>query len=241
MYYAHFHFMRTRCFGKRTTGGSESENSVMKRSHIGPRSNQTLDQAQSAIARVNDLRTQRKNTSAAASVDQQAARVSDRASSLPELTDYANGELFQQFYDRLNYHVVPDSNSANRLNVALKVLGHFGQCLPVALFYVKRKDYTGCHCRWDDPLFLKFVIPHFLRTRIILVVESAGKRVLACSCCYFEQHGRPCRHMYSVLTRAPAVHDVDVRWLKIYAAQDGVMTNLHDFSERLRKSSSCRA
>ena len=75
----------------------------MKRSHIGPRSNQTLDQAQSAIARVNDLCTRRKNTSAAASVDKQAARMSDRARSLPELTDYANGELFQQFHERLNY------------------------------------------------------------------------------------------------------------------------------------------
>ena len=72
----------------------------MKRSHIGPRSNQTLDQAQSAIARVSNqgkIQVQRR------SVDKQAARMSDRARSLSELTDYANGELFQQFHERLNY------------------------------------------------------------------------------------------------------------------------------------------
>ena len=62
VYYAHFHFMRKRCFGKRTTGGSESENSVMKRSHIGPRSNQPLDTSQASISRVSEICTQRKNT-----------------------------------------------------------------------------------------------------------------------------------------------------------------------------------
>lgn len=221
MFLAKCHFMHIRSLGVRTTSISESENSAYKRSSIGPKPCQSLDVSQKSVSRVSELRNRQKLTSVAASVDSQPSHEADRERFISGLTRYANDDVIDQFEEQDHYHAQKENLPATATSLARTVLGHLGPCQVVALFYVKRKSHKPICYDHPNPLFWLSVVVKFLRTRTVFVVERNGALFLVCSCCHFEQHGRPCRHIYRVLNRSPRTEDVHVRWLKIYAARYG--------------------
>lgn len=215
---AHYHFRKSRNFGIRTTSISEVENGVMKISSIGPRPNQSIDESQDAISNLTQRRNRQKNTASAAALDSLPVQASERRSYIPEITDYANKEVLCQYEARQNYATFQEDNLSSIMETVKTVLQHIQDPYVVkAAFYVKKIRFQPQKV-FDstDALFWTIVVPIFLRTRLVIALETNGHILLVCSCCYFEQHGRACRHMYCILNREPVREDVDIRFWKIY-------------------------
>ena len=233
---AHYHFMRRMNFALRVTSYSESENSVMKRSSIGPKPNMPIDRSQAAVANLNSIRSRQKRMAAAASLDQVAVAESDRIFRISELVDFANDRLFQQFRARVNYGTFQEVHTTRFAALAERCLGHVPKPFVVkAVFYVKLQVFARRR-KYDstDKLFYRSVLPRFWRTRVVFLLEYKGHLILICSCCHFEQHGRPCRHIFCVNPQQPTKEDVHVRNWKLYLSHYGKDKQLTDLFNSLR-------
>jgi len=84
----------------------------------------------------------------------------------------------------------------------------------------------------------RFWVPKYQRTRKVQVLFAMSKTYMHCSCGLFQRYGFPCRHIYSVLKRAPMPCDVIPRYHKSFESfykRNEDITKAYD--EILRKES----
>jgi MULE transposase domain/SWIM zinc finger len=194
-------FMKTRSFERRSTQFCEVENSVMKTCAMGPRPNQSIDAAASAITKQNTKRLEKKFKDAALSVD---AAPTTYVWEMHEFENSCNAYVVgqvQKKFERMSSHRVLRRSDAS--------------------FFVQSVGRFEASENFSHPLFHRSIIPYFSRVREVTVHSCSQapqrKLYLKCSCGMFDRFGYPCVHIYLVLNRDPVPNDVVVRYHKVFA------------------------
>ena len=199
-----YNYHYDRIFGTMTTSNNESENSKLKRNPTGPRANQSIDQSAKCM---NDIHRKSLNNKA----------VTDRAAldgkySCPELrSKHIEGLVPEASEKIIKQHELAMLRRAAEVPVELletegwqTVLAeHFPHLADpsvtvVRMFLVVRADDPVVDPGWHNPthpMFYKTVVPSFIRTRVVLLIDSRHGLCLLCSCGNFEQHGFTCRYV----------------------------------------------
>ena len=119
------------------------------------------------------------------------------------LTKYCNGLIRVEYSKRGNYAVLPVPGGLTRYWVRKAVFG----APPCA-------DPTS-------PLYWPFVVPEYMRTRQVRLVEGERSSYWQCDCCCFEDMSHCCRHIYAVIGRRPLAADAGLRWFTSYLLNYG--------------------
>jgi MULE transposase domain len=147
--------MGKRNFETYASSAAESENSVIKRSSMGPKPRHSIAAAAKAMTELNDRRITAKLQKVAAEVDKSTVNDSLFAA-LDDLTQYQAKAMIQDFKSRVVY-----------------ALYRYDQYT----FYVRKSKYTnkpGSYYDTNLNSFVNYMVPQFARTRVVKVVEDSN-------------------------------------------------------------------
>mmetsp|Transcript_17811 Transcript_17811/g.45178 ORF Transcript_17811/g.45178 Transcript_17811/m.45178 type:complete len:404 (+) Transcript_17811:754-1965(+) len=193
---------RARCrgFGKRGTSFAEAENSVLKTHPLGTRPHHSAKRAVRTIARLDQVRLRQKRKLTAAALDETPSE-----GNIPRL------------HDNVNLNAVKiglEQCAATSYFLALKI--------SESEFWVSLSEFEQfTEERLGAPGYTAMLIPKFLHTRRVKILEVNGSRYLLCSCGLLESIGIACRHIYAVLDRLPKSGDFIARWHKKFSSYFG--------------------
>ena len=136
----------------------------------------------------------------------------DRLEFVPELTVYAEKKLKAEYKQASKYATIES-----------KVDGQF-YCRRASDYKLQNlgnmEDTTS---PWHVRVAARatYLLPNYQRTRILKVFSHEGKDFVKCSCPFGRRYGLACRHVYSLLRRAPGREDAIVRWHQHYTQRYG--------------------
>ena len=202
-------FMEVRSFGNWTTSPAESVNGSMKRTKNNPTGVRPNQNLDDSYRHISSQANVKAiERNRRAATDLDAVPAWSNTPTSKIITSYGEIIVMEQYHQRNKYHLHRQDEST---------------------WLLLRKEGSEKKNRYS-----KLPAPKFKRVR---KVQLKGEH-LTCSCCFYQRHGIPCRHVMAV-NGLPHPDDIAVRWRRDYGyyyAREGFEDVTAEFNKAIRNA-----
>lgn len=202
-------FMEIRSFGNWTTSPAESVNSSMKRTKNNPTGVRPNQNLDDSYRHISSQADMKAvERNRRAATDLDAVPAWSNTPTSKFITSYGETIVMEQYHQINEYHLHREDENT---------------------WLLLRKEGSARKNRNS-----KLPAPKFKRVR---KVQLKGEH-LTCSCCFYQRHGIPCRHIMAV-NGLPQPNDVAVRWRRDYGyyyAREGFEDVTAEFNKAIRNA-----
>ena len=185
-YFARYHRINVFGFDQETSSIVESLNKAMKVGECSVKPRYSLDHSSKAIVGISNHSSKMKAMKNAKQIN--SMKPWTRSETASYLTPYAEGIAIKLFDRGLKQVYVQVSSND---------------------WYVMSPNLNDEGTTEDKSILSKVKVPKFRRVRHVFIQTNNGKKYMKCSCGFYQRHGQPCEHIFSIIkVNQPQFHHV---------------------------------